>query len=592
AIANALKEASENNRIQVQETILAHWNAQASFNDAVEKNEANRVEALLKDPPKKAAIGKEAIQDGLKKAANDEPPKPAVVKAILENLTPAELAQALKKAARKGDDKVVAAILDNVKDQLSPSDVGQALKQAVQNGQDKVVEVILGKAFNEITAPVLQEAFKTAASADATAPIVAVLLKKEAAQRKIGNTAIANALKEASSNNRTEVEKAILDHWNINSAFSKAVTNNNEARIEDLLSNAKTKAKVDQQTIQDGLKEAANDPAKTAVMEAILKNLTPAEIAEALQQALTDREDKVVEAILAWLGDDPDKIAAVLEAAKKDNKYPAAAAAILEWLSKIEDNAIRNTFKTAAEKGYTSLVVAILDNAKDKLTNDEIGEAIKVAGEKGHAETVEAILNNNNTPLDKDLALDWLIKVGVLNAAIKKNRVKVIETALNNRKLRDMINSLEKNKQGSIAQHLLIATIAVGKSAKIVAAMFDIQVVKEIVEDPNLNWVVRDAFKAAAGVTERIGGDHDNLGKNDAAVIRAILKHEGAKKQLDRTTLKISLDKATEEDNRKVIKAILDSKILLVKDDIRHAISIASDTETVELLEGYLASWP
>ncbi|MCG8340933.1 MAG: hypothetical protein MI674_06730, partial [Cytophagales bacterium] len=327
AIANALQKAVEGGRGKVEKAIRDHWNAQAAFTNAVDKGDATSVDELLSNGEKKAEIGDEAIQDGLKKAVND-PAKIAVVETILKNLTSAEIAQ--------------------------------ALQQAVSQGEAKVVEVILAKALDKITATALQAAFNTAAGDDTTAPIVEALLSNAQAQEKVGDAAIAKALKEALENNLPDVEKAILAHWDVKTAFKKAVTDNNETIIEDLLSNAKTKAKVDNQTIQAGLKEAANaEPAKKDVIETILANLTPEEIAQALQQARTNGEDKVVEAILEGLVKDPANTAAVLDSAKKNDKQDAVTA-ILDELVKDPANTAA-VLDSAKKQGKQDAAAAILE---------------------------------------------------------------------------------------------------------------------------------------------------------------------------------------------------------------------------------------
>ncbi|MCG8340045.1 MAG: hypothetical protein MI674_02055, partial [Cytophagales bacterium] len=338
-IANALKEASENNRIQVQESILAHWNAHSSFKDAVEKNEAHRVEALLKDPTKKAAIGEEAIQDGLKKAANAEPPKTAVMEAILNNLSADELGQALQQAASQGEAKVVEAIISN------------------------------DQALDKVSQAALQAAFHTAAGEEAKAPIVTIILSNEAAQQKVGDATIADALKQASENNRIQVKESILAHWNAHSSFKDAVDKNEANRVEALLKDPTKKAAIGEQAIQDGLKETANDPAKTAVVKAILENLTPEETGQALQKAASKGEGKVVEAIIS------------------------------NALDKITVPALQAAFNTAAGEDATAPIVTIIlsnEAAQQKVGDATIADTLKQASENNRIQVKQAILAHWN----------------------------------------------------------------------------------------------------------------------------------------------------------------------------------------------------
>ncbi|MCG8339740.1 MAG: hypothetical protein MI674_00475 [Cytophagales bacterium] len=126
------------------------WNARAAFKDAVNKGDTATVETLLNDPTKKAAIGNDAIQDGLRRAAEATPPDTAVVKAILEKLTPEEIDQALENenAFNNGLPKVANAILGNLNGGVPPAakqedvpqdqetETGQAVagQQAVKSG--------------------------------------------------------------------------------------------------------------------------------------------------------------------------------------------------------------------------------------------------------------------------------------------------------------------------------------------------------------------------------------------------------------------------------------------------------------------------
>ncbi|MCG8340991.1 MAG: hypothetical protein MI674_07025, partial [Cytophagales bacterium] len=347
-------------------------------------------------------------------------------------------------------------------------------------------------------------------------------------------------------------------------------------------------------------------------------------------------EAQVVAAILDNAKDQlqTNNVVEAFNAAAQNNHGSVVGIILAQAQDKITDDAtIQDAFKTSAGEGRTSVVKAILENdeAKDKLAMDMIREAINVAGGKGHAETVDTIFNK--ITLTQDLTVDWFTnRVSVLDDAAKKNQVEVIKTVLNNGNVQGAIRSLSQNdQQGSIIQYIMIDA---GGNVDIVRAMLDIQIVKEIVQKSGLEWVVRDVFKAAAGVTEGIRGDHDNLGgghaevvkllfskfknildeatiksaleaaveKNYAAVVTAILSQEDARGKLDRTTVKVALDNAVKkakdegEAKREVIKAILEnSNKILIKEDIDVAIGIANtngDTKTKELLNGYRENFP
>ncbi|MCG8341056.1 MAG: hypothetical protein MI674_07360, partial [Cytophagales bacterium] len=231
----------------------------------------------------------------------------AVEECLPKNSNPSKLLQEVVAHCVENNKVIPLSVIladPGAQSQLTPGNIKIFLDAAAAKGHDKAVEVILAQAQDKITATALQGTFSTAAGDDDKAPIVEALLKNKAAQQKVGDAAIANAWQKAVEGGRGKVEKAILDHWDVKTVFKKAVTDNNKTVIEGLLSNAKTKAKIDQQTIQDGLEQAAKTtPPKTAVMEAILNNLSADELGQALQKAASQGKAKVVEVILAQTQD-------------------------------------------------------------------------------------------------------------------------------------------------------------------------------------------------------------------------------------------------------------------------------------------------
>ncbi|MCG8340992.1 MAG: hypothetical protein MI674_07030, partial [Cytophagales bacterium] len=168
----------------------------------------------------------------------------AVEACLLQNEDPSKLlSEVVAHCAEK--DKVIplSAILDNAGAQykLTPDNITASFNTAVGKKYDDITKTILDKALGKITTKAIQEAFKATASNVNKAPaIVAVILSNAQAQEKVGDAAIAKALKEALENNLADVEKAILAHWGVKTEFTEAITNNNAAIVGNLLSNAKT----------------------------------------------------------------------------------------------------------------------------------------------------------------------------------------------------------------------------------------------------------------------------------------------------------------------------------------------------------------
>ncbi|MCG8341058.1 MAG: hypothetical protein MI674_07370 [Cytophagales bacterium] len=500
------------------------------------------------------------------------------VGACMPNNTDREklLSEVVFHCAEKGKDIPLSVILANAEAQakLTPDDITASFDAAVAAGHDEVVKVILAQALDKIPATALQGAFSKAAAADATAPLVAAILGNKEARKKVGDTAIAEALQRAVEEGLGEVEKAIRDHWSAQSAFIEAIDNGNADRVKTLLSHAKTKDKIDKQTVQNGLQEAANEPAKTDVVKAILENLGEEEIAEAFQKAADEGKDKVVAAILANADPKPEEkvVVEVFQKAADEGKDKVVAAILANADPKPKAEVVVEVFQKAADEGKDKVVAAILTYADPKPKEEVIVEALKKAANEG--EDKEAVI--------KAILDHWDVGKALINAVENGNSQLVEDITKNPRALNSLDPktiseafraAVEKNDQG------LAQTIADNAKDKLsqegVIAIFEDKVKDN--EAGKVSLILRiESVKDKIGTSKISEEFKEAVEGGKTNIVGAIVKN--AQAELTDQDIATVLAKSV---NRPISKAVVDNLVPVNGESI---VGRALSTNNIEML--------
>ncbi|MCG8341057.1 MAG: hypothetical protein MI674_07365 [Cytophagales bacterium] len=559
----------------------------------------------------------------------------AVGKRIPNNTDPNQLLLEVVTHCAGGNEVLaLSAILADAgaKSQLTSDNIKASLDAAAAAGHDKAVKVILAQAQDKITPTALQGTFSTAAGEDDKAPIVTAILSNAQAQEKVGDTAIANALKKASENNYTKVKEAILAYWDVKQAFKKAVDEGDATSVDELLSNAEEKAEIGSQAIQEGLKEAANaEPPKTAVIGAILNNLSADELGQALQQAASQGDDKVVAAILEGLGNDPDKIATILHSAKK-NSNDDAVKAILEGLDDdkkvaLLDSAKKNSNDDAVKAILEELgndpdnTATILEGAKkdNKYPNAAVAILARLGGDPDNTAAVLDSANKNSKKEAEKAIVDKLAEdtkelVSVLDAANKEDKYPGATEAIVGELVRDtddkadkLVSILDAAKKYNKSDATKAIVDKLGENSAFLIKTFTsavskgrVSVVEEILTNPKTKEKIdastlgEQLQKAAddnrANVAEAILKDADKSKLNSELIIKA-LKAAGD----DSVFRSIFIAVVKEGYEKAVVDAILadgDLKGRLKKEYIENAITVANNSDVKQALQDYLATLP